>query len=48
LVHQLADEVQAIRAQHPEAAIQAARESRLLRVIEHVILKETLPAIEAA
>lgn len=48
LIHSLADEVQAIRESHPEAAIQAARESRLLRVIEHVILREMLPAIEAA
>jgi serine/threonine-protein kinase HipA len=48
LVCQLAEEVQAIRAPHPEAVVHAAREARLLRVIEHVILKDMLPAIEAA
>jgi serine/threonine-protein kinase HipA len=47
LVRELAHEVQAIRESQPEAAIHAAGESRLLRVIEHVILGETLPAIEA-
>lgn len=42
----LAAQVQGIRDQRPEAVLQAAGESRLLRVIEHVILRDMLSALQ--
>jgi serine/threonine-protein kinase HipA len=45
LLQELSGEVQAWRERQPDAAIYAAGEARLLRVIEHIILKSTLAAL---
>ena len=45
LLQELSGEVQARRQRQPDAAIYAAGEARLLRVIEHIILKSTLAAL---
>lgn len=44
----LSDEVQALRASSAAAAIHAASETRLLRTLEHVILKDMLTALQAS
>ncbi|AKJ31101.1 HipA domain-containing protein [Caldimonas brevitalea] len=45
MLQALAAEVHDIRDRHPDAALQAAGESRLLRVIEHIVLRDMLTTL---